>query len=53
MFKNFLGGLAHVLAPLRYVVFLSLGCIVMLSLNQCTPESNDTENPLSQVGKSY
>ena len=51
--KNFLGGLAHVLAPLRYVVFLSLGCIVMLSLNQCTPESNNTETPPQKWEKSY
>ena len=53
MLKNFLGGFTHVLYPLRYLVYVSLGCIVMLSLNQCTPESINTENPPQEMGKSY
>ena len=52
MFKNFLRGFTHVLHPLRFLVFIALGSI-LLSLTNCVPESNYKENPPSQLGKSY
>ena len=51
MLKNFLRGFAHVLFPLRFIVFVSLGTIV-LSLTNCVPEQSDI-NPPQNVEKYY
>ena len=58
MFKNFLRGFTHVLYPLRFLVFVALGSIV-LSLTNCVPERGDigiperSENPPQKWEKSY
>ena len=51
MLKNFLRGFTHVLAPLRFLVFVALGAIV-LSLTNCVPERGDI-NPPQEMGESY
>ena len=49
--KNFLRGFSHVLYPLRYLVFIALGSIV-LSLTNCAPEPT-SNNPPQSVESSY
>ena len=36
--------------PLRYLVFVSLGCIVLFGMNNCVPEMSDI-NPPQNVEK--
>ena len=52
MLKNFLRGFTHVIYPLRYLVFVSLGCIVLFGMNNCVPEMSDI-NPPQNVEKKY
>ena len=45
MLKNFLRGFTHVIYPLIYLVFVSLGCIVFFGMNNCVPEMSDIIPP--------